>query len=105
MKKLRNSQMISGSQKATLTMTSEATVSVRPTIWKTRRTGMAMTIAGTIWTRISSARTVPLPVMSYRASAYAGGAARTITKIAVSTATCRLTASEPSQRGSPAIVA
>ncbi|MNC87350.1 hypothetical protein D3C83_30690 [compost metagenome] len=32
MKKLRNNQMISGSQKATLTITSEATVSVRPTI-------------------------------------------------------------------------
>ena len=45
-KKLRSSQMISGSQKATLTITRAATVSVRPTIWKTRRTGMAMTIAG-----------------------------------------------------------
>ena len=66
-KKLRSSQTISGSQKATLTITSEATVSLRPRIWNIRRTGIAMTIAGTIWMKIRMARIVRLPRMSKRA--------------------------------------
>ena len=46
--------MISGSQNAVLTMTSAATVSVRPQDLEDLRTGMAMTIAGTICMKIST---------------------------------------------------
>jgi hypothetical protein len=67
-KKLRRSHTMSGSQNAVLTMTSAWTVSVRPRIWKIRRTGMAMTMPGTIWVNTSTPTMNPASGSLKRAS-------------------------------------
>ena len=59
---------MSGSQNATLTMTSAATVSVSRRIWKILSTGIAMTMAGTICMKISTTRIARLPGRLNRAS-------------------------------------
>ena len=96
----RSSHTISGSQNATLTITSATIVSLRPRFWTASRIGIASTIAGTIWVKISTAMITPLPGRPSRASGYAASAPTTSAITAVTTVTTRLWRIESIHAGS-----